>query len=247
MNIEKRIHRKVGEAIRRFSMIEEGDRLLVGVSGGKDSTSLLKILTEKQKYFPFEFEIIAAHIVTDLFERDEDMENRMDVFFDSLGVSWLRRFVNVTNAKSNAKKVDCFYCAMQRRTAMVRLAKEKACNKIVYGHHLDDIVETLLMNMFYKAEISTMPARLELDNHDLTIIRPFCLTKESEIKTYASRTGLSTVDGPTCPYGVEGRRARIKKMITELSYEYSEIRNNLFSSLGRVKVGYLLERTRSKE
>ena len=246
MNIEKRIHRRVGEALKRFSLIEEGDKVLIGVSGGKDSTSLVKILSEKQKYFPFRFEILAAHVVTDLFAKDEALERRVDELFETLSVQWTRKYVSVTG-RDEGKKISCFYCAMQRRTAMVRLAQETGCNKIAYGHHLDDIVETLLMNMFYKAEISTMPVKLELDNHALTIIRPFCLTKESEIRRYASRMGLTSIDGPPCPYGVDGRRARVKALIKSLSSEYSEIRNNLFASLGRVKNGYLYEKLREDE
>jgi tRNA(Ile)-lysidine synthase TilS/MesJ len=237
----------VGEAVRRFRLIEEGDKILVGVSGGKDSTSLVKILSEKQKYFPFRFEILAAHVVTDIFPRNEELECRIDQFFESVGVPNVRKFVEVFKKEGETRDINCFYCAMQRRTAMVRLAHETGCNKIAYGHHLDDIVETLLMNMFYKAEISTMPARLELDNHDLILIRPFCMTKESEIRTYAERMGLTGIDGPRCPHGKDGRRARIKKLVSELSLEYSEIRNNLFASLSRVKTGYLTEKIRGEE
>lgn len=240
MNVEKRLHRRVGEAVSRFRLIEEGDHILVGISGGKDSTSLAKILVEKQKYFPVKFQVTAAHIVMDIFPRDDELISRIDDAFDALEIPLERRFVEV---KSDAKeRINCFFCAMHRRMAMIRMAKALGCNKIAYGHHMDDVIETLLMNMFYKGEISTMPARLELDNHDIVIVRPLVLAKEHEVRAYAKRCGLSDIDGPPCPYGKDGRRLRIKRLVSELSKEHKEIRNNLFAALGRVKHDYLLEK-----
>ena len=245
MNIEKKLHRRVGEAIRRFRLVEEGDHILVGISGGKDSTSLAKILRDKQKYLPISFDVTAAHIVMDIFPRDDALLERIDTAFSRLDIPLKRRFVSVESRRRKGEKINCFFCAMMRRMAMIRLAKELGCNKIAYGHHMDDIVETLLMNMFYKGEISTMPVRLELDNHNIVIIRPLSLAKESEVRAYAKRCGLEDIDGPPCEFGKDGRRARIKRLIGELSSEYKEIRNNLFTSLGRVKNDYLM--VKSKE
>ncbi len=242
MNIEKKIHRRVGEAIRRFRLIEEGDHILVGISGGKDSMSLAKVLREKQTYFPLKFKVTAAHVVMDIFPRDDALISRIDNAFTDLDIPLERRFVSVKNRLDAGERVNCFFCAMHRRMAMIRMAKALGCKKIAYGHHMDDVIETLLMNMFYKGEISTMPARLELDNHDIVIVRPLVLAKEREVSTYAARCGLSDIDGPACPHGEDGRRVRIKRLITELSREHSGIRNNLFAALGRVKIDYLLEK-----
>ena len=242
MNIEKRLHRRVGEASARFRLIEEGDHILVGISGGKDSTALAKIMVEKQKYFPLKFRVTAAHIVMDIFPRDDALIGRIDEAFEALEIPLIRRFIEVKRNLKENESVNCFFCAMHRRMAMIRMAKAFGCNKIAYGHHMDDVIETLLMNMFYKGEISTMPARLELDNHDIVIIRPLVLAKEHEVRAYAKRCGLSDIDGPPCPHGEDGRRLRIKRLVSELASEHGEIRNNLFAALGRVKHDYLLEK-----
>ena len=135
---------------------------------------------------------------------------------------------------------------MNRRMAILDFAKGMDCNKVAYGHHLDDIIETLLLNMFYKAEISTMPVRLELDSHDVTLVRPLCLTKESEIRTYARRHCVFE-EAPPCPYGEEGRRARMKKLIQELADEDERVRDNLSACLSRVKLGYLREKHKGRD
>jgi tRNA(Ile)-lysidine synthase TilS/MesJ len=243
MNIEKKIHRKVGEALRKHRMIEDGDRLLIAVSGGLDSCVLARVLKEKQRIFPIHFDLIACHIVTDVAPRDSEKEERLDDFFSSMEIPLERHFVSVIGRLDERRGMNCFFCAMQRRMKILRVALEKTCSKIAYGHHMDDIIETLFLNMFYKAEISTMPARLELDAHDVVLVRPFCLTKKREIAVYAKRFGLTDLE-QACPYGEEGRRERVRRIIEELAGEDERIRDNLSRSLGRVKLDYLQEKLR---
>jgi tRNA 2-thiocytidine biosynthesis protein TtcA len=243
MNIEKKVHRRVGEAIRKHRMIEDGDRLLVAVSGGQDSCVLSHVLKEKQRIFPIHFELIACHIVTDVAPRDGEKEKRLDAFFAGLEIPLKRYFVPVIERLDEGRKMNCFFCAMQRRMKLLKVALENDCTKIAYGHHMDDIIETLFLNMFYNAEISTMPARLELDDHDMVFVRPFCLTKKREIKTYAKRFGLTDLE-QDCPYGKDGRRERVRRIIDELAGEDERIRDNLSRSLGRVKNDYLIEKLR---
>ncbi len=243
MTIEQRIHRRVGKALREHNMIEEGDRILIAVSGGKDSSTLARILTEKQRYLPVKYELFGCHTVDDFFARNEEGEQKLDQLFQTLGVPLIRTQVSVLKHLDQDKKMNCFFCAMMRRKAVLGEAQKRSCNKVAYGHHLDDVIETLLMNMFYKAEISTMPARLELSDHDVTFIRPLCYVKEREIITYAERYAL-TEAGPPCPFGEGGRRARIKRLISELAEEDPKIRDNLSAALGRVKLDYLKEKLR---
>ena len=246
MNIEQKIHRRVGTAIRKHDMIIEGDRVLIAVSGGKDSVTMAKILAEKQRYLPISFELTACQIVTDLMPREHQRESHLDKLFAGFGIPIQHRFVPVLARLDKGRKLNCFFCAMQRRMALLKVANELGCSKIAYGHHLDDIIETLLMNMFYKAEISTMPARLELDYHNVVLIRPLCHAKENELRTYAKRFELVDAGGPECPYGVDGRRQRIKSVIRELAMEDERVRDNLFASLDRVKIDYLREKRRSR-
>lgn len=243
MNIEKKIQRRVGEAIRKHRMIEEGDRLLIAVSGGQDSCSLAHVLKTKQKVLPVAFKLRACHVVTDVAPREPEKEERMDAFFAGLQIPLERYYVPVLERLDKGKEMNCFFCAMQRRRKILRVALESGCGKIAYGHHMDDIIETLFLNMFYKAEISTMPARLELDNHDMVLVRPFCLTKKRQISVYAERFGLDDLE-QSCPYGEDGRRDRVRALIDELAQEDERIRDNLAKSLTRVKIDYMQEKLR---
>jgi len=201
------------------------------------------VLVEKRRHFPIQFELVGCHGVTDLYPRDPEGERWLDRFYAELGIPLVRREVEVVGRLDPDKDTSCFFCAMQRRKALLAVAAEHGCTKIAYGHHLDDIIETLLINMFYNAEISTMPARLELDEHDVVIVRPLAKTKEHEVKRYAARLGIIEA-GHRCPFGDNGRRARVKQLIAELAAEDGRVRDNLAASLGRVKTGYLLEKIR---
>jgi tRNA(Ile)-lysidine synthase TilS/MesJ len=224
-------------------MVEEGDRLLIATSGGVDSSAMARVLAEKQPRLPVSYELVGCHIVTDLYLRSAEGERWLDRFYADLGVPLVRRDVAVVARLDPEKEMSCFFCAMQRRKALLAVAAEQGCNKIAYGHHLDDIIETLLINMFYNAEISTMPARLELDEHDVVVVRPLAMVKEHEVKRYARRMGIAEA-GHRCPYGDSGRRARVKRLIAELAEEDGRVRDNLAASLGRVKEGYLLQKLR---
>lgn len=238
MNVFKKVHRKTAEALSAYEMLAPGDRLLIGVSGGKDSLVVSHVLAEKRKRWPFPVELEACHVVTDLSPRDEAREENLAELFAGFEIPFHVRLASVMERLDPSRSFNCFFCAMQRRIALRKTAAERGCNKIVYGHHLDDIIETLLMNMFFKAEISTMPAKLEMDEHDLEILRPLALTKEREVATYARHMGFEDLSQP-CPYAHDTRRAAVKKLVSELCLEDERIRDNLSASLDRVKLGYL--------
>lgn len=229
--------------MRDHRMIEDGDRVLIAFSGGKDSSVLTQVLSEKRKIIPITFELLACHLTTDLASVDPRQSEQHDRFFNALDIELTRRHVPILARLDPKFQMNCFFCAMQRRKTLLSVAKALNCTKIAFGHHLDDIIETLLMNMFYNGKIATMPIRLELDNHDVTIVRPLGLTKERDISTYAAQLGLID-DSPPCPYGESGRRARVKRLITELAREDPRIRDNLSAALGRVKLDYLKEKLR---
>jgi len=243
VKIERLVHRRAGAALRNHRMIEDGDRVLIAVSGGIDSSVLGKILAEKKRSLPINFELVACHISTDLVEMKPKEYEWLENFFEKLKVTLYKREVSVLGRLKPGKPLNCFFCAMQRRMMLIRVAKNLGCTKIAYGHHMDDIIETLLLNMFYKAEISTMPSRLEMDNHDITIIRPLCETTEAEVKRYAKHFDIIQTT-PKCPYDDKTRRSGIKNMITEFAKKEPRIRNNIYASLGRVKSDYLKEKLR---
>lgn len=243
MGIERLVHRRVGEAIRRHRLVEQGDKVLVAVSGGKDSAVLATVLAEKRRYLPIDFDLYGCHVVTDLAPRSEEKEVRLDRFFGELGIPLRRREALVLGRLDKNRPMNCFFCAMQRRKALLAEALEQGCNKIAYGHHLDDIIETLLLNMLYKAEISTMPVRLELDNYDIAIVRPLCKVKEREVELFAKRFEIP-YDSEPCRYAEGGRRAMVKATIAQLAKEERRVRDNLYASLTRVKGEYLVEKLR---
>ena len=244
MKIERLLHRRVGAALRRHRMIEEGDRILLAISGGVDSSAMARILAEKRRNLPVRFELVGCVVETDLFGYAPGGSRWLNRYFEDLGIPLIRRRAAVLARMAPDRKLSCFFCAMQRRKALVDVALEERCSKIAYGHHMDDIIETLLLNMFYNAEISTMPARLELDDHDLVLIRPMCLAKEAEVKRYARRFEMiEAVE--RCPHGDRGRRAAIKKIIKDLAEVDGRVRDNISASLGRVKPGYLVEKSRN--
>jgi tRNA 2-thiocytidine biosynthesis protein TtcA len=244
MKIERLIHRRVGAALRRHRMIEDGDRVLLAVSGGVDSSVLARVLAEKRGRLPVRFELFGVHVATDVLAPCPEGEERLDRFFEELGVPLVRKRVPVlARLEPGGRGFNCFFCAMQRRKAVLTAARELRCGKVAYGHHLDDIIETLLLNLFHNAEISTMPARLELDDHDVVIVRPLCRAKESEVKRYAARCGIEDAFGP-CPHGSDGRRGAMKRLVAGLAADDPRVRDNVLAALERVKVDYLLEKKR---
>jgi tRNA(Ile)-lysidine synthase TilS/MesJ len=244
MRIERLIHRRVGAALRRHRMIEDGDRVLIAVSGGVDSSVLARVLAEKRRRLPLAFELVGVHVATDVQPPCPEGEERLDRIFEGLGVPLIRRRVAVlSRLEPGGRGFNCFFCAMQRRKAVLAAARELRCGKIAYGHHLDDIIETLLLNLFHNAEISTMPARLELDDHDAVIVRPLCRAKESEVKRYAAHFGIEDAF-PPCPHGQDGRRSAMKRLVSGLAAADPRVRDNVLAALERVKVDYLLEKNR---
>ncbi len=246
MKIERLIHRRAGAAIRNHRMLEEGDRVLIAVSGGVDSSVLARVLSEKRGNLPVKFELLGCHIETDLFGMVDGGNEWLDRFFSEIDVPLIRKSVPVLGRLKEGRSMNCFFCAMQRRKALLAVALENRCTKIAYGHHMDDVIETLLMNMLYNAKIATMPVRLELDDYDIVFVRPLCKVREAEVKRYAVRMEISSV-AQDCPHAVDGRRAKVKDIVSQLARDDERIRDNLAASLGRVRTGYLTEKTRKSD
>lgn len=244
MKVERLIHRRVGAALRRHRMIEDGDRVLIAVSGGVDSSVLARVLAEKRGRLPVAFDLLGVHVATDLLPPCPEGEERLDRFFEELGLPLIRRRVAVLGRlQPGGRGFNCFFCAMQRRQAVLAAAREHRCNKVAYGHHLDDVIETLLLNLFHNAEISTMPARLELDGHEQVIVRPLCRCAEADIKAYAARFGIADAFGP-CPHGQDGQRRVMKDLVSRVAAMNPRARDNALAALERVKTDYLLEKNR---
>jgi tRNA 2-thiocytidine biosynthesis protein TtcA len=223
-------------ALRRYSMIEEGDRILIAVSGGKDSTSLAYDLAMKRRWWPERYELRAIHIATDFC----NCCKKSSVFelLESWDIPSVSIDVPVIGRLKPGRSMNCYWCSTQRRTELIHYAMSEGFNKIALGHHLDDMVETLLMNMLHKAQISGMLPMLRYDKYPISIIRPLALCEERQVIAFAEAKGFRSAVC-TCPYGRESKRREVRAKIAELTGGSSRLKRNLFDSMSNVNDEYL--------
>ncbi|MBU1784074.1 MAG: tRNA lysidine(34) synthetase TilS [Candidatus Omnitrophica bacterium] len=232
-----RINSRIGRAIHDYGLIEDGDKILVAVSGGKDSLTLVTLLKEIQGWAPVGFQLIAAHILSDFQKDSEKHANSLAEMFKEMSLEHRFRKIKVADEK---KKTTCFWCSWNRRKALFELADELGCNKVALGHHKDDIVETMLMNMLYNGEISAMNPRQELFDGKITVIRPLCYVEEKMIVEFAAEKNLPK-HTCSCPFAEHSRRKFIKDFIqnAEKNTPKINIKTNVFKSISRIRSDYL--------
>ncbi len=235
---EKEIRSLMGKAIHRYGLIEDGDCILVGVSGGKDSLTLLHLLHERKKRVPIHYELMPVHV--DLGFDNSRVEILKD-FFESRDLPYHVEYTNIgkrANSEENTEN-PCFLCSWERRKRLFHLAHQFHCNKIALGHHKDDIIETFLMNIFYSAEISTMLPFQTLFKGKITLIRPLVLIEEKRIERFATMMNLPF--GPSgCPVSGKTKRKEVKELIENLEKKNKKVKGNIFRALSNIKIDYLL-------
>ncbi|OGP64289.1 MAG: tRNA 2-thiocytidine(32) synthetase TtcA [Deltaproteobacteria bacterium RBG_13_47_9] len=235
---KKEIRRLVGKAIHHYRLIQDNDRILVGVSGGKDSLSLLRLLHERSKRVPVHYELLAVYI--DLGFSSGRTEILKD-FFETTGLPYHIELTDIgrrANSSENRKN-PCFLCSWERRKHLFDLAHRFKCNKIALGHHKDDIIETLLLNIFYSAEISTMLPLQTLFKGKITLIRPLALLEEKKIERFAREVGLP-FGASGCPVSGKTKRKEVKEIIEALEKKNRRVKGNIFRSLSNIKLDYML-------
>ena len=235
----KSLNRFVGQALHKYEMIADGDRVLVGLSGGKDSLSLMWILNERRHRIPIDYDIQAAYIDPGF---DNGFGPDLETFSRTLG--WKVR-VEYTDhgllAHSEGNRENpCFLCARLRRKRLFEIAEEAGCNKIALGHHKDDLIETLFLNICYAGEISTMLPAQPFFNGRFTIIRPLAHADEDHIRRFARDRGFPDFHNP-CPTARVSKRQEIKSMLNQLYRSNRKIRGNIFRAMSHVKTEYLLK------
>jgi tRNA 2-thiocytidine biosynthesis protein TtcA len=226
------------KAVRDYSMIEEGDRVLVGVSGGMDSLVLLDLLNTPMVYVP-RFSILAVNIDPGFDEtyRDYDL---LESYLAGNGYSYVmeKTAIGPLSHSDYNKKKPCFLCSRLRRKRIFEIADEEKCSKIAFAHHKDDMIETLLINLFYGREISTMMPKQSIFGGKLHIIRPLAYISEELIKKYGKEQGFPATENK-CPTSKTSKRVYIKNLLRELEKENKGIRENIYKALRHVKVDYL--------
>jgi len=229
------ISKKVGKAMVDYKMLAEGDKIVVAVSGGKDSLTLLKILANRRKFMPIKYDLIAVHVDMGYPCQHPKL---LAEYFKKEGVEYHIEKIDILKGKSR-KDISCFWCSWNRRKALFQVADRLGCKKIAFGHHKDDIIETILMNMFFHGEIATMCPKQDLFEGKITILRPLAYVEEHLIASFAK-----TLDFPhhkcSCPNAVTSNRTRVGKMINDFAKDYPDLKTNIFRSLTRIKKDYLL-------
>lgn len=230
----------MGKAIHRYALIQGGDRILVGVSGGKDSLSLLHLLHERSRRVPIHYELFPVYVDLGF---DPGRAEILKEFFEAKGLPHHIEFTDIgirANSPENREN-PCFLCSWERRKRLFHLAHRFKCNKIALGHHKDDIIETLLLNIFYSAEISTMVPVQSLFKGKITLIRPLALLEEKKIERFAIEMGLPF--GPSgCPSSGKTKRKVVKDLIETLSKKDRRLKGNIFRALSNVKLDYTLSK-----
>jgi tRNA 2-thiocytidine biosynthesis protein TtcA len=236
--IEREIRRLVGKAIHHYRLIEDGDRILVALSGGKDSMVMLNILHERRARVPIDYELKV--LTVDLGYEDVSFE-ALQCYMGDLGWDYVIKKTQIGPLAQSALNQEnpCFLCARLRRKIFFETAHKLGCNKVALGHTKDDIIETFLLNTFFGGEISTMIPHQVLFGGQLTIIRPLALVEEDTVRAYAQLREFPEVqDG--CPTRDTTRRGQIKYLLGELDRMDRRIKKNIFAALSNVKSEYLL-------
>ncbi|MDF1569849.1 MAG: tRNA 2-thiocytidine biosynthesis TtcA family protein [Spirochaetaceae bacterium] len=235
---EKRISRKVDKAVLQFGMLESGDTVIIGLSGGKDSLTLAYHLGRKAASgrYPIDFNVEAVHVRTDFatYPVGDDFLN----IVRSWGVKVTVLDVAVENRLRDGQKLNCWWCSAQRRLEIAKYAHGIGAKKIALGHHLDDILETFLMNMAAKGELSTMLPIMTYDNHPHSIIRPLAWVHEEEIRRFIRDLGLESFTC-TCPWDTRSPRKTARKAVEALTGGNSKAKDAMFRALSNPVDRYL--------
>lgn len=241
--LQKRLRRNVGNAISDYNMIEEGDRVMVCLSGGKDSYTMLDILTNLQKSAPVNFELVAVNLDQ---KQPGFPEEVLPNYLASLDVEYYiidKDTYSVVKQKIPQGKTTCGLCSRLRRGTLYSFAEEINCNKIALGHHRDDIVETAFLNMFHGGKLSAMPPKLLSDDKRNIVIRPMAYCKEKDIAEFARIKTFPIIPCNLCGSQENLQRQSIKSMLAQWEKEQPGRTANIFSALQNIAPSQLMDKT----
>lgn len=217
------------KGITKYKMIKDGDKIAVGVSGGKDSVTLLKLLAEYKKFSPEKFDLIAISVDLDFTGSETDF-GRLGEFCKSLSVPFIVEKTDIGKIVFDVRqeKNPCALCSKMRKGALYDVAVKNGCNKVALGHHSDDVVDTFLLSLFYEGRLSTFAPKSYLDRTGLTLIRPMILLREADVISYAK--DLPIVKSP-CPANKNTRREYVKQATRTIAKDIPNVREMAFAAL----------------
>ncbi|MFP4485063.1 MAG: ATP-binding protein [Spirochaetaceae bacterium] len=236
--LARSISRKIDKAIFRYNLIEDGDRVLVGVSGGKDSLSLLHQLSRKQPRFSRRFDLAAAHVESEY--SNPQAVDRLEELCAEWSIPFHRLRVNLADRVLPGKSMSCYWCSTQRRTELIQFAEEHDFTKIALGHHMDDILETFFMNLTHKGELSTMLPKMSYDKYRQSVIRPLAWVTEDELIRYTNGMGEELVIC-RCGFDATSKRRQVRPIIDfMIDAEGEKVRERMMEAMHNPRLRYLI-------
>ncbi len=239
--LEKRLRRHVGQAIAEYNMIEDGDKIMVCLSGGKDSYAMLSILMILQSLAPIKFDLVAVNLDQ---KQPGFPEHILPEYLESLGVEYKvveEDTYSIVTDKIPEGKTTCSLCSRLRRAILYRTAKEIGATKVALGHHRDDMVETMMLNMFYGGKIKSMPAKLVSDNGEHVVIRPLAFCKEEELIQYAALKNFPIIPCNLCGSQPNLQRQNIKQMLNEWNKNHPGRIESMFTAMKNIVPSHMCD------
>lgn len=228
------LFRKIDKAVYEYGLIKNGDRILVGASGGKDSTVLLEYLGWRKKQNRENFSVAAYHVATEI---SPPLPSPVSRLISEWNIPLIIEEIKVLERLKTGKKMNCWWCSTQRRTELNNYAIREGFNKIALGHHLDDILETLFMNILKKSELSTMPPALKYNQYPVEVIRPLCMCTVDEILEHSKKAGFSMITC-TCNFQENSERKNARTRLNAAFPQKNE-KMSFFEALRNIRPDYL--------
>lgn len=242
--LRARLTKKFHKACADYGLIADGDHILIGLSGGKDSLALVEFLGKRAQVYVPSFQVTAVHIRVKERDYHSDL-SYLEEFCARVRVPLVIRDTEIGEARETSnlegkgkEKHPCFLCSWYRRKALLDVAKELGCNKIALGHHKDDLIETLLMNLIFQGSVSTIPPLLQMEKMPLQMIRPLCLIEEKDIATYAEMSRYEK-QLKLCPLEKVSSRAQVKDLLSQLEELNPNVRDSIWGAMENIKADYL--------
>lgn len=230
--LEKRIRKRFNKACKEYNLLEDGDKILIGVSGGKDSIMLLKLLAEQSKIYKPHIEVMAAYIAMSNIAYKTNTD-AIQEYCNKMGIVFITSETSF-DTSTDTRKSSCFLCSWNRRKQLFTIAQEHKCNKLALGHNMDDFLETMLMNMTFQGAFSAMSPLMKMKKFQLNVIRPLCLVEEKEIALYAEQAGFPK-QIKNCPYEKESNRQKMKELLLHLETLNPEARYNIWGAMSNIQ------------